>query len=45
MTDAELLARGARRNVATAADAPLMPPCRVTLRDTLPGAVSILLHW
>ena len=44
MTDADLLARGARR-VAAAADAPLMPPCRVTLRDALPGQVSILLHW
>ena len=22
-----------------------MPPCRVTLRDALPGEVSILLHW
>ena len=34
-----------RRHVATAADAPLMPPCRVSLRDALPGEVSILLHW
>jgi hypothetical protein len=45
MTDAELLARGACRHVATAADALLMPPCRVTLRDARPGEVSILLHW
>ena len=45
MTDAELLARGARRHVATVADAPLMPPCRVSLRDARPGEVSILLHW
>lgn len=45
MTDAELLARGARRHVAAATDAPLMPPCRVTLRDAAPGEVSILLHW
>ncbi len=45
MTDAELLARGARRHAATAADAPLMPPCRVTLRDAAPGEVSVLLHW
>lgn len=45
MTDAELLARGARRHVATAAEAPLMPPCRVSLRDARPGEVSILLHW
>ncbi len=45
MTYAELLARGARRPVATAADAPLMPPCRVGLRDARPGEVSILLHW
>jgi hypothetical protein len=43
MTDAELLARGARRVVA-AADAPLMQPCRVSLRDSAPGEVSILLH-
>ena len=39
------MAHSARRHVATAADAPLMPPCRVTLRDALPGEVSILLHW
>ncbi len=45
MTDAGLLARGARRHVATAADAPPMPPCRVSLRDARPGEVSILLHW
>jgi hypothetical protein len=45
MTDAELLTHGARRHVATVADAPLMPPCRVSLRDALPGEVSILLHW
>jgi hypothetical protein len=45
MTDAELLARGARRHVATAADAPLMPPCRVPLRDARPGEASILLRW
>jgi hypothetical protein len=45
MADAELLARGARRHVATTADAPLMPPCRVSLRDALPGEVSILLNW
>lgn len=44
MTDAELLARGARRVVAAAADAPLMQPCRVSLRDSTPGEVSILLH-
>ena len=45
MTDADLRARGARRHVATADDAPLMPPCRVGLRDAEPGEVSILLHW
>ena len=45
MTDAELRTRGARRHVATAADAPVMPPCRVSLRDATPGEVSILLHW
>jgi hypothetical protein len=44
MTDAELLARGARRVVAAAADAPLMQPCRVSLRDSALGEVSILLH-
>jgi hypothetical protein len=45
MSDPDLLARGARRHVATAADEPLMPPCRVSLRDAVPGEVSILLHW
>lgn len=45
MSDAGLLARGARRHAATAADAPLMPPCRVSLRDARPGEVSILLPW
>jgi Protein of unknown function (DUF1203) len=44
MTDAELLARCALRVVAAAADAPLMQPCRVSLRDSVPGEVSILLH-
>jgi hypothetical protein len=33
MSDADLLARAARRHVATAADTPMMPPCRVSLRD------------
>jgi hypothetical protein len=44
MSDEELLARGARRVVAKAEDAPLMQPCRVSLRDSEPGEVSILLH-
>jgi uncharacterized protein DUF1203 len=44
MSDDELLAHGARRVVARAEDAPLMPPCRVSLRDAEPGEVSILLH-
>ncbi len=45
MTDEELLAHGARRVVATAEDAPLMQPCRVSLRDSEPGEVSILLNY
>jgi hypothetical protein len=45
MSDEELLARGARRVVARAEDAPLMQPCRVSLRDAEPGEVSILLHY
>jgi len=44
MSDAELLSHGARRVVAKAEDAPLMQPCRVSLRDSEPGEVSILLH-
>ena len=34
MSDAELLTHGARRVVAKAEDAPLMQPCRVSLRDS-----------
>src|SRR4051812_5529383 len=46
MSDAELLARGARRVVATSSAEPqLMPPCRVSLRDAEPGEVSILLNY
>jgi hypothetical protein len=45
MSDEELLAHGARRVVARAEDAPLMQPCRVSLRDSKPGEVSILLHY
>ena len=45
MSDAELLAHGARRVVAKAEDAPLMQPCRVSLRDSEPGEVSILMHY
>ena len=43
MTDAELLAHGARRVLAKADDRPQMP-CRVSLRDSEPGEVSILLN-
>jgi hypothetical protein len=46
MSDAELLAHGARRVVATSAmPANLMPPCRVSLRDAEAGEVSILLNY
>jgi len=46
MTDADLLARGARRVVATSSmPVNLMPPCRVSLRDAAPGEVSILLNF
>lgn len=45
MTDAELMAIGARRVVARAEDAPLMPPCRVSLRDAELGETSILLTF
>jgi Protein of unknown function (DUF1203) len=45
MTDEELLAHGARRVVAKAEDKPLMQPCRVSLRDSEPGEVSILLNY
>lgn len=45
MSDADLLAHGARRVIARPDDAPLMQPCRVSLRDSEPGEVSILLHF
>jgi hypothetical protein len=46
MSDAELLAHGARRVLATASAMPqLMPPCRVSLRDAEPGEVSILMNY
>jgi hypothetical protein len=45
MSNAELATHGARRVVATEADRPLMPPCRVSLRDAEVGEVSILLHY
>ena len=45
MSDGELLAHGARRVIAKAEDVPLMQPCRVSLRDSEPGEVSILLHY
>jgi hypothetical protein len=46
MSDAELLAHGARRVVATASAVPqMMPPCRVSLRDAEPGEVSILMNY
>jgi len=45
MSDEELLTHGARRVVAKADDAPLMQPCRVSLRDSEPAEVSILMHY
>ena len=46
MSDADLLAHGARRVVATSSmPVNLMPPCRVSLRDAAPGEVSILLNF
>jgi hypothetical protein len=45
MSDADLLRHGARRVMASETDHPLMPPCRVSLRDAKPGEVSILLHY
>jgi hypothetical protein len=45
MSDDKLLTHGARRVIATADMAPLMPPCRVSLRDAEPGEASILLHY
>lgn len=45
MTDAELLSHGARRVVAQESDVPLMQPCRVSLRDSVPGETSILLNF
>jgi Protein of unknown function (DUF1203) len=45
MSDEELLEHGARRVVAKAEDAPLMQPCRISLRDSAPGEVSILLNY
>ena len=45
MSTTELLAHGARRVVATPEDAPLMQPCRVSLRNSMVGEVSILLNF
>jgi len=45
MTDAELLAHGARRVAARDSDLPAMQPCRVSLRDSVPGETSILLNF
>src|SRR4051812_46734688 len=45
MSDETLIAHGAQRVVAKASDAPLMQPCRISLRDTEPGETSILLHY
>lgn len=45
MSDGELLTHGASRVVARPEDAPLMQPCRVSLRDSEPGEVSILLNF
>jgi hypothetical protein len=44
MTDEELRAHGAQRVIAKPEDAPLMQPCRISLRDSEPGEVSILLN-
>jgi hypothetical protein len=45
MSDDELRTHGAHRVVAKPEDAPLMQPCRISLRDSEPGEVSILLHF
>lgn len=45
MSDTELLSQGARRVVAQDSEAPLMQPCRVSLRDSEPGEISILLNF
>jgi Protein of unknown function (DUF1203) len=45
MSDDELLTHGARRVIAKPEDAPLMQPCRVSLRDSEPDEVSILLNY
>ena len=45
MSDAMLSEQGARRVVARESDAPLMQPCRVSLRDSLPGETSILANF
>ncbi len=45
MSDEELRTHGAYRVIAKPEDAPLMQPCRVTLRNSEPGEVSILLNY
>jgi hypothetical protein len=45
MSDEQLREHGARRVVAKAEDAPLMQPCRISLRNSAPGEVSILLNY
>ncbi len=45
MNDEELLTHGACRVVGKPEDAPLMQPCRVSLRDSEPGEASILLNF
>ncbi|HUB12407.1 MAG TPA: DUF1203 domain-containing protein [Acetobacteraceae bacterium] len=45
MSDDELLRHGARRVIATPDMQPIMPPCRVSLRDAEQGEASILLHY
>ena len=45
MNDEKLLTHGARRVIAKPEDAPAMQPCRVSLRDSTPGEVSILLNF
>lgn len=45
MSDEELQTHGAHRVIAKPEDAPLMQPCRVSLRNSEPGEVSILLNF
>jgi hypothetical protein len=45
MSDEELQTHGASRVIAKPEDAPLMQPCRISLRDSEPGEMSILLNY